>query len=116
MRLFAGTSQALVAAFGDLKNAVDEHNNPVEVEMAPPTPSNPRATTAPAAVPANVKSELAAKDRAIQSKDAALESKEAELKAVRDELAVAVKNEKESLEKIIEGAKAQGVCMHLHLH
>lgn len=115
VRLYACTSQKLVAAFDDLKNAVQEFNNPVVVEVdrpAPPKPSS--APAAPAALPANVKSELAAKDRAIQSKDAALETKEAELKAVRDELAVAVKNEKESLDKIIEGAKAQGVCMHLH--
>ena len=67
-------------------------------------------------VPASVKKELAANATAMQNKDAELDSKEKELLAVKAELTKAEQDKKESLTAIIEGAKAQGVCMHKCLH
>ena len=67
-------------------------------------------------VPASVKKELAANATALQNKDAALDLKEKELEAVRAELQKKNAEQEKSLTAIIEGAKAQGVCMHKCLH
>lgn len=122
-------AQALEAAFADLKAAVEEYDNPVEVVPAP-TKFKAAAPIAPTALhaalpalPAMTKAELAAKEKTIKSKDAALESKEEELKTMKAQLdskevqlTKARDDQKDSMEAIIEGAKAQGACMHLHLH
>ena len=115
----ACSSQALVAAFEDFKAAVEESKRPVHI-VGSPAPatiaSKPRpAPIAPAAQPALTK-ELAAKDKTIESKEAALASKEMEITSMRGQLNVAIEEKTKSMQAIIDGAKAQGVCMHLHLH
>jgi uncharacterized coiled-coil protein SlyX len=62
-----------------------------------------------------VTKQLAAKDKTIESKEAALASKELEIAAMRDKLNEAMEEKEKSMAAIIDGAKAQGVCMHLHL-
>ena len=120
MCLFAYTSQALHAALEDFTTAVEEHQNPDPVEIVEKKPaiiaSKPPAPTAPTALPSSVKAEMAAKDNAIQSKIDALEAKEQEMKAMKTELNAAVKDKKDSMASIIEGAKAQGMCMHMCMH
>ena len=114
----ACSSQALVAAFEDFKATVEESKRPVHiVEERPATiASKPRpAPIAPAAQPALTK-ELAAKDKTIESKKAALASKEMEITSMRGQLNEAIEEKTKSMQAIIDGAKAQGVCMHLHLH
>ena len=92
-----------------MKAAVDEHNNPVEKPPVPVVPKPP----APAALPASTKAELAAKDKTIRVTEEALQSKEQEIKHMKNELEDAIKEKKDSMTAIIEGAKAQGVCMHM---
>ena len=120
---FACTSQALLAAWKDYTRAVTEHDNPdpAEIVVAAAKASSAAASKAPAlsaptALPSSVKAELAAKDKAIQSKIDALDLKEQEIQAVRTELSTALQEKKESFTSIIEGAKAQGMCMHMCLH
>ena len=115
----ACSSQALVAAFEDFKAAVEESKRSVHI-VGSPAPatiaSKPRpAPIAPAAQPALTK-ELAAKDKTIESKEAALASKEMEITSMRGQLNEAIEEKTKSMQAIIDGAKAQGVCMHLHLH
>ena len=121
-------AQGLLGAFDGLKAAIDEHKKP-----APPRVLSgaaklqkavaPTAPTALPAVPAAAKAELAAKDKAIQGREKELQSKEDELKAVKAELAAkdsqisqAQADQLKNLNVMLEGAKAQGDCMHLHLH
>jgi hypothetical protein len=117
LRRSARSSQALVAAFEDFKAAVEESKLPaliVEEQPATVAPKPRPAPIAPAAQPALTK-ELAAKDKTIESKEAALASKELEIAAMRDKLNEAMEEKEKSMAAIIDGAKAQGVCMHLHL-
>ena len=114
----ARSSQALLAAFEDFKAAIEESKRPaLNVEEQHATiASKPRpAPIAPAAQPAVTK-QLAAKDKTIESKEAALASKELEIAAMRDKLNEAMEEKEKSMAAIIDGAKAQGVRMHLHLH
>ena len=114
----ARSSQALLAAFEDFKAAIEESKRPaLNVEEQHATiASKPRpAPIAPAAQPAALTKQLAAKDKTIESKEAALASKEMEIAAIRDKLNEAMEEKTKSMMAIIEGAKAQGVCMHLHL-
>ena len=114
----ACSSQALVAAFDEFKAAVEEAKRPTHIVEAPPAniTSKPRfAPIAPAAQQAATK-ELAAKDKTIESQGAALASKDKEISAMRDKLNEAMEEKTKSLQAIIDGAKAQGVRMHLHLH
>ena len=114
-----------MAAYEDLQAAVNEYRTPIEVGPPPPRPKGnaaiivPKGNTAAAETPQSEtisKAQLAAKDKAIQVKDSALASKDKEIEAMREELRQANLDKKDNLDKIIDGAKAQGVCVHLLFH
>ena len=123
-------AQALLGAFEDLKAAVEEYQKgifPVRVAPAQPKAGAPIAPkplpAALPAVPAVTKAELTAKEKAIQSKDAALQSREEELKLMKvkletkeSELSQAKDEKEKSMAQLLEGARAQGACIHLRLH
>ena len=136
-------AQGLVASFEDYKAAIDEYNNPAIADMlAPPVAAAPAAAArgaAPSAklpkavkfeatavkyeAPAEAKAELAAKQKAIQGMDTAIKGKDKEIaqltqkvQAQESALVQANKDKEATMEQIIEGAKAQGACMHLRLH
>lgn len=120
-------AQALLGAFDDLKAAVAEYKNPNPLAAAAKLPAAapiaPTALLAAAPIaPAQTKAELAAKDKTIRETSATLKSKDEEIKKMQDklesaesQLAQAEVDKKDSMKAIIDGAKAQGACMHLHL-
>ena len=88
------------------REAEEDKPRTIADELVPKPP-------APAALSASAKAELAAKDKTIRVTEEALQSKEQEIKHMKNELEDAIKEKKDSMTAIIEGAKAQGVCMHM---
>jgi hypothetical protein len=129
-------AQGLVASFEDLEAAIDEYKNPASLAAAPVAAARvaaPRAKlpksadkyedTAVIAVPAEAKAELAAKQKTIQGMDTTIKGKDKEITQLTEKLQAqesaldqAKKDKEKTMDAIIEGAKAQGACMHLRLH
>ena len=110
-------AQALLGAFDDLKAAMDEYKDPNPLKLPAAAPIAPTGTDA------KMKAELAAKDKTIRDNSAALRFKDEELKKMQgklesaeSQLTQAEADKKDSMQAIIDGAKAQGACMHLRLH
>lgn len=121
-------AQGLVGAFEDLKQAVDEHKHPAPLATIAPVAAasaklSMATATTQAAADRTQRAELAAKDKSIKGKDIELQAKNAEvdllmaqMEAKDMQLAQAASEKEKGMDAIIEGAKAQGACIHLHLH
>jgi len=95
-----------------LKEAVHEHENPVErlpLIFAAKGSSLPPKAEPPLPLPAATKAEL-------NLKGVKLEEQASEMKVMRSKIDDMGEKAKQDLIHIIDGAKAQGVCMYLHLH
>ena len=117
MCLSVCTPQKLLAAYDDLEEAVDEYKNPVEVEKEKPAPKAPKAPAPTAQTAATTRPLPAA------AKGAKLDEQEQLIKVMQvkiDEKDAKINendaNAKSALTVMLEGAKATGVCMYLHLH
>ena len=109
------TSQALSAAYQDLEEAVREYDNPDGVNEKLPliasakgSPLPPKAEP-PLPLPAATKAEL-------DLKGVKLEEQASEMKVMQSKIDDMGAKAKSDMNFIIEGAKAQGVCMYPHLH
>jgi uncharacterized coiled-coil protein SlyX len=108
-----------LAAYEDLQQAVEEYNDPVVVGSDPPkaTGANPKRGAKPAVGESETqkadnitKAQLAAKEKAIEKANKAIQEKEEKIQGLHEKLDEVAAREKASLDKIIEGAKAEGVC------